>query len=795
MYKDIITSLNKGKNLKADQVSFFLNESEQEKLNLAQQAAVLTALNIKGVSATELAYFAKHLQAKMPELIHFPEAIDICGTGGSGLSRINTSTISAFIISALAVPVAKHGNKAASGRFGSFDLLETLGVKIDLGKNELDKIADNLNLALIFARKFHPVMKHFAKVRTELAFPTIFNLIGPLINPAGTKNQIIGTAFLDQMKLIAKTAKKIGKKNVLVVSGEDGLDEVTLTGKTFVTELKNKNIRSYTLTPKSFGVSKCSFENIKGGSAKSNTQIALEILQGKCKTRHLDLVLINSALALKLAGKVKSLKKGYQLAREVVDSGTAYQQFLQYKQASQAPSILLEIVSHKKKELAKRQAKMPLSKLKKQVKLSDRDFRTALLRKDISLIAEIKKASPSAGVLRKGLFNVSKIANLYEASNTQGISVITDKSFFHGELEYLSKARAATVHTPLLCKDFIIDEYQIFEARKYGADAVLLIAAILSKEEIEKFIKTAKSLIMDCLVEVHTEEELKMVLDTDAEIIGINNRDLNNFKVNIKTTDHLCKKIPRNKIVVSESGISSKAALRKLPQKVDAVLVGSALMKEKYPQNKIKSIFGSRKPLLKICGVQSSKEALHCQKLGVDFIGLNFVPASQRRVSYQLAAQIIKEVRKQKKNALKVIGVFQDHEVSEINKAAEHLDLDYVQLSGAEPLSLLKKINKDVIKGISIKRKSDLNKAKKYYPRVAHVLLDSKLPGSGQSFDHLLLKNFDLPYFLAGGINQDNLAETINTYQPYVVDIASGAETAGKRDLKKISKLVAITKR
>src|SRR3990172_1974529 len=173
MYKDIIASLSERENLTEEQINFFLEQTEKENLSLVQQAAVLTGLNMKGIAPRELFSFAKHLSRKMPEIIHFPEAIDICGTGGSGLPRINTSTISAFILSALGVSVAKHGNKAASGRFGSFDLLEAFGINIELGKKELEKISENLGLALIYARKFHPTLRHFAPIRMQLAFPTV----------------------------------------------------------------------------------------------------------------------------------------------------------------------------------------------------------------------------------------------------------------------------------------------------------------------------------------------------------------------------------------------------------------------------------------------------------------------------------------------------------------------------------------------------------------------------------------------------------------------------------------------
>ena len=794
MYHEMIKSLAKRKRLRSDQISFFLEQTQLGKLNIAQQAALLTGIRIKGLDHHELSGFAKLMHGKSSETILFPGAIDICGTGGSGLPRINTSTISAFILSALGVPVAKHGNKAASGRFGSFDLLETLGIKIDLGKHELERIAKQLNLNFIYARTFHPAMRHFATVRNEIGFPTLFNLLGPLMNPAQTKVQIIGTSFREQMRLIAEAAKRLGKKRIMVVCGEDGLDEVTLTGKTFVVELHDGKIRQYTLRPSSFGLKNCALKDIEGGDEKKNTEIALDILQGKCQSRHMDLVLVNAALALKLAGQTSNLKKAYQLAKNCLLNGKAYHQFLAYRQASKTPAILLDIVNHKKKEVAKRKGKFPLRKLLKRLKPSERDFRSALLGNGVSLIAEIKKASPSEGNIARGKFHVPSIAKLYEQSGARAISVLTDEHYFKGSLGNLNKAREATRNTPLLCKDFIIDEYQIYEARHYGADAVLLIASILTKNELKRFLNIANSLKMSALCEVHNEEELATVLEVGAEIIGINNRDLHSFRVDIKTTERLARKISADKIIVSESGISSRAHIRKLPKKVDAILVGTGLLKAKNIRKKIEELIGKPKPLLKICGIRSLREAQYCQKLGVDVIGLNFVPSSERRISYQLGGQIIQTLR-EKKSGLKIAGIFQNQALSEINTAAQKIGLDYIQLSGNEPVAFLKKCKIPVIKGIAVNRKSDLNKARRYFPFVRYLILDGKKPGAGKTFNHDLLTEFELPYLLAGGIGTDNVHEIMKRVHPTGIDVASGVETNGTIDLKKIKKIFNAVKK
>lgn len=243
--------------------------------------------------------------------------------------------------------------------------------------------------------------------------------------------------------------------------------------------------------------------------------------------------------------------------------------------------ILEKIVENKMKELEHARKRVPLRKLKAQVAhlAPTRDFRSAIGTPDqINLIAEIKKKSPSKGIIRQD-FDYMRIAKIYFEHGASAISVLTDSQFFAGQLSYLSEIHSM-VSLPLLRKDFTVDPYQIYEARVAGADAILLIVAILSFHQVRDFIKIAKSLDLACLVEVHTVEELDIALRADAEIIGINNRDLKVFRTDLSTTFHLTQRIPQGKIVISESGINSREDVIKLHQiGVDAILVGESLMR------------------------------------------------------------------------------------------------------------------------------------------------------------------------------------------------------------------------
>lgn len=249
--------------------------------------------------------------------------------------------------------------------------------------------------------------------------------------------------------------------------------------------------------------------------------------------------------------------------------------------------ILDKIIRKKKEEVKKRKKKLSLTILKSHLKKSGRNFKKAISKK-FSLIAEIKKGSPSEGIINKS-FNLEKIARIYQKNkHVSAISVLTDGEFFLMGPTCLSDAGKLT-KKPLLRKDFIIDEYQIYESRFFGADAILLIARILTKNKIKRFIEIAKKYDMDCLVEIHDEKELKK-LPKNAELIGINNRNLDTLKVDLNTTLNLIKKIPKNKIVVTESGYNTNKEIKKLKGKVNAVLIGNSILKSKDINKKINEL-------------------------------------------------------------------------------------------------------------------------------------------------------------------------------------------------------------
>lgn len=309
-----------------------LNFLFSEKASDTERKDFLLALNARGITATDLVEFVHFLLPRdFPEL---PAALDICGTGGSGLARFNVSTVNAFLLAAAGLPIAKHGNRAAGGRCGSFDLLESLGVPFDFSAEQLKKIFARENLIFIFARNFFPAMRFFAKVRTELKVPTIFNLLGPLLNPARVQYQIVGTNSRKNAKLLTQAARDLGRKKFAAVTAENGLDEITLTGKTFVSEFNGKEVKETELSAADFSLPEYSFAEIAGGDLAFNTQLAREILQNQRQDAHTDLVLANAAFALKFWGKVPDLQEGVSQAREILAKGLAKQKLEASCQAS-----------------------------------------------------------------------------------------------------------------------------------------------------------------------------------------------------------------------------------------------------------------------------------------------------------------------------------------------------------------------------------------------------------------------------------------------------------------------------
>jgi anthranilate phosphoribosyltransferase len=324
MLKRFIAEVVEGKDLNEEEASQAMGHIMEGEALPTQIASFLTALRMKGETSPEIAGFARAMQAKAVR-IRAKEGecvVDTCGTGGDGCGTFNISTAVAFVAAGGGLTVAKHGNRSVSSRSGSADVLEALGVNIALPPEKAEACLRQNRLAFLFAPSFHPAMKHALAPRKEIGIRTAFNLLGPVMNPAGATVHLLGIYCEDLTRLVAEVLRSLGSKAAFVVHGADRCDEISITGKTTVCQLKDGAITSYQVEPEDAGLKRASLESIRGGTPEKNAGILLQILKGEPGPPR-DVVLLNGAAVFVASGKASNLKEGIEMAREAIDSGKA----------------------------------------------------------------------------------------------------------------------------------------------------------------------------------------------------------------------------------------------------------------------------------------------------------------------------------------------------------------------------------------------------------------------------------------------------------------------------------------
>lgn len=286
-------------------------------------AALLTALRIRGESVGEIVGFARAMR-RFAAKVEAPEGVvDTCGTGGDAKGTINVSTAAAFVARGAGVIIAKHGNRAATSLAGSADVLEALGAEIDLGPGEVGRCIREAGVGFMFARTHHPAMRYVVPVRAELPFRTIFNLLGPLTNPAGARRQLVGVFAAGYVRLMAEALRELGADRALVVHGRDGLDEITVTGPTLVAEVSGGEVSEYEITPEDLGLSRHAPDGLLGGDAHTNARILDDVFSGEQGGAARDVVLANAGAAIYVSGQAEFLGEGVRLAEESISTGAA----------------------------------------------------------------------------------------------------------------------------------------------------------------------------------------------------------------------------------------------------------------------------------------------------------------------------------------------------------------------------------------------------------------------------------------------------------------------------------------
>ena len=432
-------------------------------------------------------------------------------------------------------------------------------------------------------------------------------------------------------------------------------------------------------------------------------------------------------------------------------------------------------------------------------------FEAALRQQDFNFICEVKKASPSKGIIAEH-FPYLDIAKEYEVAGAAAISVLTEPDFFKGDKKYLQEI-ASTVKIPVLRKDFIIDEYQIYQAKVWGASAILLICACLDVPTLTKFRELADSLGLSSLVEAHDENEVQMAIDCGARIIGVNNRNLKDFTVDVQNSVRLRNLVQDDVIFVSESGLETPEDIQVLrDNNIGVALMGETFMRSPNKVEKLAYLYGPTyyTPKVKMCGISKVETIPAVVEAKPDYMGLVFAP-SKRQVTVEQAKILIEELHKQCINhydtkVVKTVGVFVNETLDNLVRIADTANLDAVQLHGDEDeafiQSLKERINVEVWKAVQIRSAAD---AEKWIDSSADMLLfdayhKDERGGTGEVFDWSSLDAFERPFMLAGGIDSTNVARAIRTVRPYGIDISSGIETNGVKDDEKITAFTKIVK-
>jgi len=321
-FKSIIAKVATGATLTRDESASAFDSMMSGEATPSQMGGLLMALRVRGETVEEITGAVSAMRAKMLKVKAPPEAIDVVGTGGDGSGSVNVSTCASFIVAGAGVPIAKHGNRALSSRSGSADVLSALGVKIDIPPDHVGRCVAEAGIGFMFAPAHHPAMKNVGPTRVELATRTIFNLLGPLSNPAGVRRQMVGVFSKQWVLPLAQVLKNLGSESIWVVHGSDGLDEITLTGPTFVAALEKGNIRSFEVTPEQAGLKCVAGQTLKGGDANAHA-IALQGVLDGMPSPYRDVALLNAAAALIVAGRARDLKEGVALGVQSIDSGAA----------------------------------------------------------------------------------------------------------------------------------------------------------------------------------------------------------------------------------------------------------------------------------------------------------------------------------------------------------------------------------------------------------------------------------------------------------------------------------------
>ena len=334
MIREAIEKLIRGTDLTQEEAAQVMEEIMTGEATPAQFGAFVIGLRLKGETVDEMTGLAAVMRDKSLKVDFSGPSVDTCGTGGDNLGTFNISTVAAFVVAGAGISVAKHGNRAMTSKSGSADVLEKQGIKIDLGPEGVKRCMEEVGIGFMFAPRFHPAMKFAVQPRREIGVRTVFNILGPLTNPAGAEAQVLGVPTDSVGEKMVQVLQRLGSERAIVVHAEDGLDEISLNSNTSVWELRNRSIKHYTIGPDDLGLAPASLQSLAGGSVEENADTMTEVLKGASGPRR-DVVVANAAGGIVAGGKAANLREGVQLAQESIDSGRALEKLELLREVSQ----------------------------------------------------------------------------------------------------------------------------------------------------------------------------------------------------------------------------------------------------------------------------------------------------------------------------------------------------------------------------------------------------------------------------------------------------------------------------
>lgn len=601
--------LQQGIKISGEEMCAVIDEIMNGEATQSQIGAFLALLKFEFIDGQVLAAAAKAMRAHALPCVA-DETVDIVGTGGDGHDTFNVSTCAAVVIAAVGCKVMKHGSRSNASKCGSADILEAAGARLNVNGNQATRVLAKTGFCFLFAQKFHPCMKNVAGARKEIGIRSVFNILGPLINPCQSKYLLTGVYDKQLGQLYADTLVELGIYSAMVCHSAEGLDEISPAGITHCWIVKNGNVTTRDISAADFGLPVHDLAEVKGGEPKESLKIFKEVLTGKAGPC-LDFVLMNAAAALWVAEKCNDFKEGVAMCRAALEAGKGTQVLEAYIKESNDvfgnKTILEQIEEHRTQVINEEKKKistfdLALSGLSQAVPpLIDILDRIKQTKGTIALAAEIKRASPSKGIINADI-DPAQQARQYAEGGASCISVLCEEKWFKGSINDLAAVRKAIDDLPnrpaVLLKDFVVDEWQLVQGRIAGADTALLIVAMLGEKRLPSLMAASRKLGMEPLVEVANDEEMRIAIDAGAKLIGINNRNLHTFDVNNnKTCDvigTLNQKEKASVTLVALSGIQTREDVLAFQRAgAVAVLVGESLMRSDDPAKMIGELIGA----------------------------------------------------------------------------------------------------------------------------------------------------------------------------------------------------------